>query len=308
MRLHEILTEDQILAEAILTEFDWNKLKKGLATGLITLSALGIAGNALAADGKTYTASEVKNMSVSDLKNFVVKQVQQGNTDTSTVQAAVQQPKAASLDNKPEAKPKAAEPKQDVKPEIKKDEPKKAAPDELDTVKKNAGIEKSKSGNLSAFSIKGLRFGMSFNDVVKISGATDRQGRVPDYWFDALENFSIAGETGWYAMPTDDAYASNKGELGTIFKTIKPDEFETHLKRFTQQYGKPEISKTIVKNKMNFSDTNITAYWKVKDAYILIEKYSGKFTEGAISMVSDKHSNAQDVKNKEKNSKSAKDF
>ena len=109
-------------------------------------------------------------------------------------------------------------------------------------------------------------------------------------------------------MPTGDAYASNKGELGTLFKTIKPDEFETMLKRFTQQYGKPEISKTIVRNKMNFSDTNITAYWKVKDAYILLEKYSGKFTEGAISIVSDKHSNAQDVKNKEKNSKSAKDF
>ena len=119
MRLHEILTEDQILAEAILTEFDWNKLKKGLATGLITLSALGIAGNALAADGKTYTASEVKNMSVSDLKNFVVKQVQQGNTDTSTVQAAVQQSKAVPLDTKPA----------DVTPEVKKDEPKTAKQD-----------------------------------------------------------------------------------------------------------------------------------------------------------------------------------
>jgi hypothetical protein len=58
-------------------------------------------------------------MSVSDLKNFVVKQVQQGNTDTSTVQAAVQQSKAVPLDNKPA----------DVKPEVKKDEPKTAKQD-----------------------------------------------------------------------------------------------------------------------------------------------------------------------------------
>jgi hypothetical protein len=226
----------------------------------------------------------------------------QDKVDTGEIKPAVVKQAVQKVDAAPEVKK--VEPKVDVK----KTEPTKTdSSTQSDTSKqpdKNSEINKG----LSQFSIKGLRFGMSFNDVVKISGATDRQGRVPDYWFDALENFSIAGETGWYAMPTDDAYASNKGELGTLFKTIKPDEFETHLKRFTQQYGEPKISKTIVKNKMNFSDTNITAYWKVKDAYILIEKYSGKFTEGSISMVSDKHSNAQDVKNKEKNSKSAKDF
>jgi hypothetical protein len=176
MRLHEILTEDQILAEAILTEFDWNKLKKGLATGLITLSALGIAGNALAVDGKTYTASEVKNMSVSDLKNFVVKQVQQGNTDTSTVQAAVQQPKAASLDNKPEVKSKAAEPKQDVKPEIKKDEPKKELSKDSNTsdiveMAKMAPYKVARLIKRSAFDGDSLKF-----DDWRMKSVSDKSG------------------------------------------------------------------------------------------------------------------------------------
>ena len=293
MRINEILIESQ-LNEEVLTELDWSKIKKGLATGAITLGALGVSGNAMAQHFKVDNASKIKD-------SQVVKYVQD-KVDTGEIKPAVVKQAVQKVDAAPEVKK--VEPKVDVK----KTEPTKTdSSAQSDTSKqpdKNSEINKG----LSQFSIKGLRFGMSFNDVVKISGATDRQGRAPDYWFDALENFSIAGETGWSAIPTGDAYASNKGELGTIFKTIKPDEFETMLKRFTQQYGKPEISKTIVKNKMNFSDTNITAYWKVKDAYILIEKYSGKFTEGAISIVSDKHSNAQDVKNKEKNSKSAKDF
>ena len=339
MRLHEILTEDQILAEAILTEFDWNKLKKGLATGLITLSALGIAGNALAADGKTYTASEVKNMSVSDIKNFVVKQVQQGNTDTSTVQAAVQQPKAASLDNKPEAKPKAAEPKQDVKPEIKKDEPKKAAPDELDTVKKNAGIEKSKSGNLSSFSIKGLQFGMSLEQVVGITKAretdhdayyADQKDRFkdPDYlkkpikvasdykkpagsWSKALDDFTIAGYSGWNTLTSDGPSwktYSTSATLEGMYKTISPEDFEDIVSKFTKQYGKPNIDRSGVRNKMNYSDVNITATWKVKDTTIYIEKYSGKFTEGIIMIASDKYYANSDARSKSKKDKASKDF
>ena len=234
----------------------------------------------------------------------------QNKVDTGEIKPAVVKQAVQKVDTAPEIKAKAPEPKQDVKPEIKKVEPTKtdssAQSDTLKQTEKNPEINKG----LSQFSIKGLRFGMSFDEVVKISGATDRadKGKTPYYWFDALENFSIAGETDWSAMPTGAPAAGTKGELGTLFKTIKPDEFETILKRFTQQYGNPEISKTVVKNKMNYSDTNIVAYWKVKDAYILIEKYSGKFTEGAISIVSDKHAKAQDANNKERNNKSSKDF
>ena len=178
----------------------------------------------------------------------------QNKVDTGEIKPAVVKQAVQKVDTAPEIKAKAPEPKQDVKPEIKKVEPTKtdssAQSDTLKQTEKNPEINKG----LSQFSIKGLRFGMSFDEVVKISGATDRadKGKAPYYWFDALENFSIAGETDWSAMPTGAPAAGTKGELGTLFKTIKPDEFETILKRFTQQYGNPEISKTVVKNKMNY--------------------------------------------------------
>jgi hypothetical protein len=300
MRLHEILTEDQILAEAILTEFDWNKLKKGLATGLITLSALGIAGNALAADGKTYTASEVKNMSVSDLKNFVVKQVQQGNTDTSTVQAAVQQSKAVPLDNKPE---------------VKKDEPKKAAPDELDTVKKNAGIEKQKSGNLSAFNIKGLQFGMSLEQVVGITKAQEysRDGNKKSVgsWGPALDDFTIAGEAKWEVLTSDGPgwqTTSTSATFEGLFTTISPDNFEDIVSKFTKQYGKPTIERSGVKNRLNYSDINITATWESKGATIYIKKYNGTFKEGLIMIASDKYYANDAARTKASKDKASKDF
>ena len=299
MKIHEVLIESQ-LNEEMLTELDWSKIKKGLAAGIISLGALGISSGAMAGDKD---GSYEKQLTPAQAMQIIKQKLQQGEIKPAVVKQAVQKVDAA-----PEVKK--AEPKVDSKPEVKKAEPTKsdlsAQSDALKQIEKNPEISKG----LSQFSIKGLRFGMSFDEVVKISGATDRadKGRAPYYWFDALENFSIAGETDWSAMPTGAPAAGTKGELGTLFKTIKPDEFETMLKRFTQQYGNPEISKTTVKNKMNYSDTNIVAYWKVKDAYILIEKYSGKFTEGAISIVSDKHAKAQDATSKERNSKSSKDF
>jgi hypothetical protein len=309
MKIHEVLIESQ-LNEEMLTELDWSKIKKGLAAGIISLGALGISSGAAASDKD---GSYEKQLTPAQAMQIIKQKLQQGEIKPAVVKQAAQKVDAA-----PEIKK--AEPKVDVKPAVKKiDEPKvdvkktepakndpSAQSDALKQAEKNTEISKG----LSQFSIKGLRFGMSFDEVVKISGATDRadKGKAPYYWFDALENFSIAGETDWSAMPTGAPAAGTKGELGTLFKTIKPDEFETILKRFTQQYGNPEISKTVVKNKMNYSDTNIVAYWKVKDAYILIEKYSGKFTEGAISIVSDKHAKAQDANNKERNSKSSKDF
>jgi hypothetical protein len=308
MKIHEVLIESQ-LNEEILTELDWSKIKKGLAAGIISLGALGISADALAGS----SGNNEKELTPAETMAIVKQKLQKGEIKPSVIKQAVQKVDAA-----PEIKK--AQPKVDVKPELKKvNEPKvdvkKTEPTKTDTSTRSSEIDQTEKNleinkGLSQFSIKGLRFGMSFDEVVKISGATDRadKGKAPYYWFDALENFSIAGETNWSAMPTGAPAAGTKGELGTLFKTIKPDEFETMLKRFTQQYGNPEISKTTVRNKMNYSDTNIVAYWKVKDAYILIEKYSGKFTEGAISIVSDKHAKAQDANNKERNSKSSKDF
>lgn len=330
MRINEILIESQ-LNEEILTELDWSKIKKGLATGAITLGALGISGNAMAQHFKVDNASKIKD-------SQVVKYVQD-KVDTGEIKPAVVKQAVQKVDAAPEVKSKAAEPKQDIKPEIKKDEPKKAAPDELDTVKKNAGIEKQKSGNLSAFSIKGLQFGMSLEQVVGITKAQERdydayhadtkdRYKDPDWhkkpskyiddykksagsWDKALDNFTIAGETGWNTLTSDGPgwkTDSKSATLEGMYTTISPEHFEETVDKFTKQYGKPNINRSGVRNKMNYSDVNITATWNVKDTTIIIEKYNGKFTEGIVWIASDKYITNDSAKSKASKDKSAKDF
>jgi hypothetical protein len=321
MRLHEILTEDQILAEAILTEFDWNKLKKGLATGLITLSALGIAGNALAADGKTYSAAEVKKMSVSDLKNFVVKQVQQGNTDTSTVQAAVQQSKAVPLDNKPEVKkddPKKAAPEispktiVDPKPEVKKDDPKKAAPDELDVVKKNAGID----ATTGSFSIKGLSFGMTLDQVLGItkaevddigSGWSADKGfkkKSATDWRDAFKGFTVAGISGTYGWSPE---LDSEKRLAGLSNFVKSEQVEGALDIFTKQYGSPKLNRFKSKTKGGLDLDDFVAQWLVKDAVITMYKHIDRDT-GMIKIQSKSKWEEETKRETEQRNKASKDF
>lgn len=330
MRINEILIESQ-LNEEILTELDWSKIKKGLATGAITLGALGISGNAMAQHFKVDNASKIKD-------SQVVKYVQD-KVDTGEIKPAVVKQAVQKVDAAPEVKAKTPEPKQDIKPEIKKDEPKKAAPDELDTVKKNAGIEKQKSGNLSAFSIKGLQFGMSLEQVVGITKAQERdydayradtkdRYKDPDWhkkpskyiddykkpvesWSKALDGFTIAGDTGWNPLTSEGSGWETESKSATLegmYNTISPEDFEDIVSKFTKQYGKPNIDRSGVRNKMNYSDVNITATWKVKDTTIYIEKYSGKFTEGIIMIASDKYYANSDARSKSKKDKASKDF
>lgn len=117
MRINEILIESQ-LNEEILTELDWSKIKKGLATGAITLGALGISGNAMAQHFKVDNTNKISDTKV---VNYIQDKVSNGEIKPAVVKQAVQKVDAA-----PEVKAKAPEPKQDTKPEIKKDDPKKA--------------------------------------------------------------------------------------------------------------------------------------------------------------------------------------
>lgn len=105
MRINEILVESNI-NEEVLTELDWSKLKKGIATGLISLAALGLAGKASAAD--------VKQMSDAEIKQFVMSQIQQGNTDPAKVKAALMA-KMGISDVKSADASKTAEPKPEIK-------------------------------------------------------------------------------------------------------------------------------------------------------------------------------------------------
>jgi hypothetical protein len=307
MRINEILIESQ-LNEEILTELDWSKIKKGLATGAITLGALGISGNAMAQHFKVDNASKIKD-------SQVVKYVQ-NKVDTGEIKPAVVKQAVLKVDAAPEVTAKAPETKQVDNPEVKKiDEPKKAAPDELDTVKKNAGIEKSQSGKLSSFSIKGLQFGMSLEQVVGITKSQeygkDGNKKSVGSWGPALDDFTIAGETKWEALTSEGSgweTESKSATLEGLYTTISPKDFEDIVSKFTKQYGKPNIDRSGVRNKMNFSDINLIATWKVKDTTITIEKYSGKFTEGLIVIASDKYYANSDARSKSKKDKASKDF
>jgi hypothetical protein len=252
----------------------------------------------------------------------------QDKVDTGEIKPAVVKQAVQKVDAAPEVKSKAVEPKQDIKPEVKKDEPKKAAPDELDAVKKNAGIEKSQAGKLSSFSIKGLQFGMSLEQVVGITKAQENDGdaylkspgfqrsqsdfkKPVDSWRKALDGFTIAGDTGWNALTSEGSGWETESKSATLegmYNTISPKDFEDIVSKFTKQYGKPNIDRSGVRNKMNYSDVNITATWKVKDTTIYIEKYSGKFTEGIIMIASDKYYANSDARSKSKKDKASKDF
>jgi hypothetical protein len=162
MRLHEILTENQILSEEILTELDWSKIKKGLATGAITLGALGISGNAMAQHFKVDNASKISDTKV---VNYVQDKVSTGEIKPTVIKQAVQKvdaapevkkddPKKAALNAAPEIKPNVPEPKQDIKPEVKKDEPKK--------------IEKPKMSNREAAIEYGTKTAGTMHDLQKL--------------------------------------------------------------------------------------------------------------------------------------------
>ena len=138
MRINEILTESQ-LNEEILTELDWSKIKKGLATGAITLGALGISGNAMAQHFKVDNASKIKD-------SQVVKYVQD-KVDTGEIKPAVVKQAVQKVDTAPEVKPTTPEPKQDIKPEVKKAEPKVDAKPEVKKAEKTSAKD-GKTSNI----------------------------------------------------------------------------------------------------------------------------------------------------------------
>jgi hypothetical protein len=318
MRINEILIESQ-LNEEVLTELDWSKIKKGLATGAITLGALGVSGNAMAQHFKVDNASKIKD---SQVVKYVQDKVDTGEIKPAVVKQAVQkvdaapevkkdEPKKAAPTAAPEVKSKAAEPKQDIKPEIKKDEPKKAAPDELDAVKKNAGV-----ASTGSFSIKGLSFGMTLDQVLEITKAevdditrySSSQGfkkKSATEWNDALKGFTIAGITGNYGGWK--ARADDQNRLGELQTFAPPDEVDAALDRFTQQYGKPKLkrfkSTTAVGNEFD----NFIAEWQLKDAVITMHKHIDR-REGAITIQSKSRWEEENKRRAEQRNKASKDF
>jgi len=324
MRINEILIESQ-LNEEVLTELDWSKIKKGLATGAITLGVLGISGNAIAQHFKVDNASKIKD-------SQVVKYVQD-KVDTGEIKPAVIKQAVQKVDT-PEAKPKAAELKQDVKPEIKKDEPrkaapevlpktvkvdepkpeiKKAAPDELDVVKKNAGVASAATGS---FSIKGLSFGMTLDQVLNITKA-----EVDDYksgysiekgykkksatdWSDAFKGFTLAGITGKYGWSPE---LDSEKRLSGLSNFARSEQVEEALDIFTKQYGSPKLNRFKSKTKGGLELNDFVAQWQVQDAVITMYKHIDRDT-GVIKIQSKAQWEEETKRETEQRNKASKDF
>lgn len=334
MRINEILIESQ-LNEEILTELDWSKIKKGLATGAITLGTLGISGNAMAQHFKVDNASKIKN---SQVVRYVQDKVDTGEIKSAVVKQAVQK-----IDAAPEVKAKAPEPKQDIKPEIKKDEPKKsdivkpltvepkqdtkqvekpeikkdeptkAAPDELDTVKKNAGIAPAAS---ESFSIKGISFGMSLDQVLEItkaevddvkSGWSSGQGfkkKAATDWSDAFKGFTIAGVTGKYGWSPE---LDSQKRLAGLTNFARSEQVEEALDIFTKQYGSPKLNRFKSKTVGGLELNDFIAQWRVKDAVITMYKHIDLNT-GVIKIQSKSQWEEETKRETEQRNKASKDF
>ena len=160
---------------------------------------------------------------------------------------------------------------------------------ELDQIKKNAGVNQSK--DLSQFSIKGLRFGMSVEEVVAITKATEddysksmymttfsRPKKSVDSDYKSLEGFSIGGSSSWYPQ-----YGDNK--LGSISLGISPDEFDEWFEKLSSQYGKPKnLSAKEVGNLIGYKTKNIEVYWDYQDVFIYLDRFNGKLTEGSVAI------------------------
>jgi hypothetical protein len=212
MRINEILIESQ-LNEEVLTELDWSKIKKGLATGAITLGALGISGNAMAQHFKVDNASKIKD---SQVVTYVQDKVNAGEIKPAVVKQAVQKVDAAPKVKKdepkkaaPEVKSKAAEPKQDVKPEIKKDEPKK---------------ELSKDSNTSDIVEKARLAPYKVARLIKRTAFDGDSLKFDDWRLKSVSDKS--GDTGWLVI-TGSVNGKNRFGAYVGFKqfiaTIDPD-------------------------------------------------------------------------------------
>lgn len=191
----------------------------------------------------------------------------------------------------------------------------KSSSAELDQVKKNAGLQQS--SNLSQFSIKGLRFGMTLEQVLNITGA-----QVDDYsqrmdqktyaypkkaatsWSQALTGFTIAGipggAYGWTAK-------SENNKLVQLSMFPKSENVDSLLSTFSSQYGKPKLRQYKSRTKGGLELNDYTASWNIQDAVIEMNRHIDRDT-GYISIASKSHRDQEAEKYKSQDEKARKDF
>ena len=335
MRIYEVVSNQNIVNEQILTEIDWKKLRNALIGGAMSLAVLGSPGKAIAQslDANKITPDQAIELLQKKLASGEIRPDQLQNLN-----------KTADI--------KKTEPNKTVPPTVKQDEPKKT--DIIDNT------------NLSDFSVKGIKFGMSIDQVADITGdkhlkksyeyqspfqkntkeykqdmdtwnklngryphkmsptqdeldAADlRYFETPKNWSELLHDysrhvtkskpkFSIAGIDRWKINYVS-GLTFDTTKLTDLTAFIDPNEFDNYVKIFTGAYGQPKMSSNAQSTKLNYKVMNQTARWNVKDTTIEIQKYVGKVDEGGIFIVWNKTLNDLDKKKQQTTQDKKKDF
>jgi hypothetical protein len=341
MRANEFLTEER------LDEVDWSKLKKAIAVGAISLASLGLPGISQAdVQGMTDqqfidhwhkwypSQSDAEIMRALNNQKDLEKWSRDSRDEIDAeYKKSIEKNKADSDARMAKIKADAAEHEKQVKNQKQQEFEKNSPP--------------TPEAQLSKFSIKGLRFGMSLSQVANITKATqwDRmsyssaQPRLSDYqnndagyfaalkkhnqdlvdqnkiytkpidnWLDAMNNFTIGGLV-WNAYPEDyTKMGSSEGKLGMLVSSIDPEQFEGEVKKFSAQFGRPNIEKSSIITKLGLRATNVIARWQIRDGFITIKKYDGKITEGSIVIDSTLTRKSLQQKQQQDSVRNSKDF
>jgi hypothetical protein len=127
------------------------------------------------------------------------------------------------------------------------------------------------------YDIKGIRFGMTFDEVLAITKAQNDK-KLADNWFYVLENFTIGGINGWKAMGSDKSKMFNKaGVLEVITYSGPSEKVDNALETFTKAYGQPikfEPRKVMTKGGVELND--FIAEWHVQDAIIVMQRHTNR--------------------------------
>jgi hypothetical protein len=181
-------------------------------------------------------------------------------------------------------------------------------PTELERDNNSPGTNQSK--NLSQFNIKGLRFGMTLDEVISITNAKedDRDayhkanmdriknrdfmkpgaglGPMPHEfqkssasWNTALNQFSVGGITGWSA----NLLHSDSQTLKSLYASMPSEKIDDALESFSSAYGRPELINSKSRTKGGIELDQYYASWNVKDVVINMTRHIDR-DRGSISI------------------------
>jgi hypothetical protein len=289
----------------MLTEVDWNSVKKAVAVGALSMAALGLP-NLSHADAQKMTSAELKSWVQQNVQNKPAPQVQQIVNKINAVQpvAPAQKPSVVA----PKSVPAPA-----VQTSIAKAEPVKVEP-KLEPVKVEPKLEPESPVHPGEFSIKGLKFGMTLDQVIGVTQATENDYTKPmdtktytqpqkpaTDWFRAIDDkFSVGGVYGWHAEKENDT-------LQGLSTFPRSENVDIALNKFIEKYGKPKIRQYRSKTKGGVDLNVFEAEWRVPGAVITMMNHIDR-DKGYIKIQSIDSYNKEQQKYKDQSEKASKDF